>query len=351
MQPLSPPPIRPMVRATGVTLAYPGGSTALDQLSVEVPAGSVGLVGANGAGKTTLFRLMLGLIHPTGGWLEVTGRNVAADPVGIRSRLGYMPEHDCLPLDQSASDIVATFGELAGLPPRAARQRASDVLDLVGLDEARFRPVGGFSTGMRQRTKLAQSLVADPELVLLDEPTAGLDPLGREEMLDLVSRLAGFGISVIFATHLLDDVQRVCEHVVMIDRGRLVLAGPIEQLMQTTGVMRVEVGGREGAVTELAAVLADRGLPAQAVDDHSVDVDTTGHGDAAFDAVRDVVADLDLRLYALSTRHRSLDDLFLREASRNASAGRPVGNAVGNAVGGDGQASAAPTVATRDAGR
>ena len=297
-------------------MTYGGGSTALAGLTVDVPAGSVGLVGANGAGKTTLFRLMLGLMQPSAGWLEVSGRNVAVDPVGIRSRLGYMPEHDCLPLDQTASDVVATFGELAGLPARAARQRASDVLDLVGLDEARFRPVGGFSTGMRQRTKLAQALVADPELVLLDEPTAGLDPVGREEMLELVGRLAGFGISAMLATHLLDDVQRVCEHVVMIDRGHLVLAGPIDQLMQTTGVMRVEVGGRVGAVAALAEALTGRGLTAQAVDQHNVDIDTSRHGEATFDTVRDVVADLGLRLYALSTRHRSLDDLFLQEARR-----------------------------------
>jgi ABC-2 type transport system ATP-binding protein len=313
MQPL---PAPPMLRAAGLTMTYAAGSTALAGLTVDVPAGSVGLVGANGAGKTTLFRLMLGLMQPSAGWLEVSGRNVAADPVGIRSRLGYMPEHDCLPLDQTASDVVATFGEIAGLPVRAARQRASDVLDLVGLDEARFRPVGGFSTGMRQRTKLAQALVADPELVLLDEPTAGLDPVGREEMLELVGRLAGFGISVILATHLLDDVQRVCEHVVMIDRGRLVLAGPIDQLMQTTGVMRVEVGGRDGAAADLAHALTTRGLTGRLVDDHNIDVDTSQHGEDTFDAVRDSVADLGLRLYALSTRHRSLDDLFLQEASR-----------------------------------
>jgi len=311
-----PPPPSPMLRAASLTMAYPGGSTALADLSVDIPSGSVGLVGANGAGKTTLFRLMLGLMQPTSGWIEVTGRNVAADPVGIRSRLGYMPEHDCLPLDQSASDVVATFGELAGLPPRAARQRASDMLDLVGLDEARFRPVGGFSTGMRQRTKLAQALVADPHLVLLDEPTAGLDPVGREDMLELVGRLAGFGISILLATHLLDDVQRVCDHVVMIDRGHLVLAGPIDQLMQTTGVMRVEVGGRDGAVATLVQALHQRGLPARAADEHSVDIDTSQHGEAAFDLVRDTVADAGLRLYALSTRHRSLDDLFLQEAAR-----------------------------------
>ncbi len=305
-----------VLRTDQLTKSYAGGPPALAGLSLAVPAGSVGLVGANGAGKTTLFRLMLGLMQPTSGRIEVAGRDVATDPVGIRGRLGYMPEHDCLPLDQTASDIVATFGELAGLPVRAARQRASDVLDLVGLDEARFRPVGGFSTGMRQRTKLAQALVADPHLVLLDEPTAGLDPLGREEMLDLVARLAGFGISVILATHLLDDVQRVCEHVVMIDRGHLVLAGPIDQLMQTTGQLRVEVGGRPDAVAALADALAGRGLSARPLDDHSLDVDTRDQGDAAADTVRDAVADLGLRLYALSTRHRSLDDVFLQQASR-----------------------------------
>ena len=313
---MQPHPVPPMLRAAGLTMTYPGGTNALTGLTVDVPAGSVGLVGANGAGKTTLFRLMLGLMHPSAGTLEVAGRRVDADPVGVRSRLGYMPEHDCLPLDQSASDVVSTFGELAGLPPRAARQRASDVLDLVGLDEARFRPVAGFSTGMRQRTKLAQAIVADPELVLLDEPTAGLDPVGREEMLELVGRLHGFGISAILATHLLDDVQRVCQHVVMIDRGHLVLAGPIDQLMQTTGVMRVEVGGRDDAVPALAGALAARGVTATAADAHNVDVDTRELGEDAFDLVRDTVADLGLRLYALSTRHRSLDDLFLQEAQR-----------------------------------
>jgi ABC-2 type transport system ATP-binding protein len=141
-----------LLRTRGLTKRYPG-VTAVEGLDLEIPAGRVGLVGANGAGKTTLFRMMLGLSHPSEGTLEVCGLDVASDPIGVRSRLGYMPEHECLPLDQTAADVVSTFGELSGLPARAARQRASDVLDLVGLDEARFRPVAGFSTGMRQRTK------------------------------------------------------------------------------------------------------------------------------------------------------------------------------------------------------
>src|SRR3954468_5727999 len=247
-----------LLRLTGLTKRY-GGVTALDDLTLDLPRGLIGLVGANGAGKTTMFRLLLGISKPTEGSLEVCGIDVGADPIAVRARLGYMPEHDCLPLDQTAADVVSTFGELSGLPARAARQRASDILDLVGLDEARFRPIGGFSTGMRQRCKLAQALVGDPELVLLDEPTAGLDPVGREEMLALVGRLGTFGISVLMATHLLDDVQRVCDQVVMIDAGRLVVAGATESLLERTGTVTVDVGPRRD---DLVRGLTGAGLSA-----------------------------------------------------------------------------------------
>ena len=296
-----------LLRIDGLTKRYPG-VIALDDLTVDLPRGLVGLVGANGAGKTTMFRLLLGISKPTEGRIEVCGIDVAIDPIGVRSRLGYMPEHDCLPLDQTAADVVSTFGELSGLPARAARQRASDILDLVGLDEARFRPIGGFSTGMRQRAKLAQALVGDPELVLLDEPTAGLDPLGREEMLALVARLGTFGISVIMATHLLDDVQQVCEHVVMIDAGRLVVSGGTDSLLERTGIVTVDVGVR-GA--ELVAGLERAGLLA-ATDDGLVEV--TVEGNHQMDSLRDVIAELGLPLYRLSTRLTSLDEVFLRLA-------------------------------------
>ena len=301
------PVAQPLLRTHGLSKRY-GTVTALDELSVEVPRGRVGLVGANGAGKTTLFRLLLGLTRPTAGSVEVCGVDVGADPVSARAHLGYMPEHECLPLDQSAADVVATFGELSGLPPSAARQRASEVLDLVGLDEARFRPVEGYSTGMRQRTKLAQALVADPELVLLDEPTAGLDPLGREAMLELVARLGGFGISVVLATHLLDDVQQVCDHVVMLDAGRLVVSGPTADLLEQTGVVAVEVDDR---VEELAAELARRSLAAD-VSDGLVEVEISSPDD--LDVIRDVVVELGLPLHRLSSRVGSLDEVFTRRA-------------------------------------
>jgi ABC-2 type transport system ATP-binding protein len=266
------------------------------------------LVGANGAGKTTTFRLLLGLAHPTRGRIEVCGIDVARDPIGVRARLGYMPEHDCLPLDQTASDVVSTFGELSGLPARAARQRASDILDLVGIDEARFRPIGGFSTGMRQRTKLAQAIVSDPELVLLDEPTAGLDPLGREDMLTLVARLGSFGISVVMATHLLDDVQRVCDHVVMIDGGKLVVSGATDALLERTGTVTVDVGPRRD---ELVTALRTVELPAAVAEGY---VEVTIDGDAQIDLLRDVIADLGLPLYRLTSRLTSLDEVFLERA-------------------------------------
>ena len=298
-----------IVRAHGLTKRYPG-VTALDAVDLDLPAGRVGLVGANGAGKTTLFRLLLGLSQPDAGTVEVVGVDVAADPISARSRIGYMPEHDCLPLDQTAADVVATFGELGGLPVRAARQRASEVLDLVGLDEARFRPVGGFSTGMRQRTKLAQAIVADPQLVLLDEPTAGLDPSGREEMLALVDRLGGFGIAVVLATHLLDDVARVCDHVVMLDAGRLVTDAPTETLLHQTGTLTVDVG--PAAVPALTSALTGRGLAVSPDGAGTVEVTVTGEAD--LDTIRDVVAELGLPLHKLTNRLTSLDDVFTREA-------------------------------------
>jgi len=302
--------VEPLVRATELTKRF-GPVTALDGMTVDIPPGRTGLVGENGAGKTTFFRLLLGLGRPTSGRLEVGGRAVDQDPIGVRSTIGYMPEHDCLPLDQTAADVVATFAELGGLPPRAARQRASDVLDLVGLDEARFRPIAGFSTGMRQRTKLAQALVADPQLLLLDEPTAGLDPTGREEMLALVERVGTFGISVLLATHLLDDVQQVCDNVVMIDGGALVVAGATEGLVQRTGMVMVDVGDR---APELVAVLMALGMNA-AVVDSTVEVTVATEGDV--DAIRDAIADLGLPLHRLSNRFRSLDDVFLTAARRS----------------------------------
>ncbi len=228
-----------VVATERLTHAY-GDVVALSEVTLDIPEGRIGLVGANGAGKTTFLRILLGILHPSAGATSVLGIDPQAHPIEVRARIGYMPEGDCLPVTQTAADFMIYAAELAGIPPRAARQRASDVLTLVGLDEERFRPLGEFSTGMKQRAKLAQAIVHDPELVLLDEPTAGLDPDGRDEMLSLISRLGGFGINVITSSHVLSDIERTCDWVVMLDGGNLLRQGPIATLLDP-GTVDVEV--------------------------------------------------------------------------------------------------------------
>lgn len=197
-----------VVETAGLTKRYPR-VTALDQLDASVGDGVTGLVGANGAGKSTLVKILLGLVPATSGQASVLGHDVATAGGRIRSLVGYMPEHDCLPADTSASDLVVHLGQMSGLPYAAARERAADVLRHVGLAEERYRPIGGYSTGMKQRAKLAQALVHDPRLVLLDEPTNGLDPSSRNDMLGLVRRIGKeFGIAVLVTSHLLGELEQ-----------------------------------------------------------------------------------------------------------------------------------------------
>lgn len=246
-----------MIVTDELTKRYPG-VMALDQLSIHVEAGVVGLVGANGAGKSTLIKILLGLLTPSGGSATVLGLDVASRGAEIRQRVGYMPEHDCLPPDTSATDLVTHLARISGLPTTAARERTADILRHVGLYEERYRPIGGYSTGMRQRVKLAQALVHDPRLVFLDEPTNGLDPAGREEMLRLIRRIGSeFGISVLLSSHLLGEIERACDSVVIIDAGRLLRASSVGELTERGQVLLVEVlEGQES----LGRRLAQRGL-------------------------------------------------------------------------------------------
>ena len=209
--------------------------TALDRLSVDIGPGVTGLVGANGAGKSTLIKILLGLSPATEGRAAVLGLDVATEGGAIRERVGYMPEHDCLPPDVSATEFVVHMARMSGLPPTAARERTADTLRHVGLYEERYRPIGGYSTGMKQRVKLAQALVHDPQLVFLDEPTNGLDPVGRDEMLGLIRRVhTDFGISVLVTSHLLGELERTCDHVVVIDGGKLLRSSSTTDFTQTT---------------------------------------------------------------------------------------------------------------------
>ena len=295
----------PLIATEALTKRYPGGVTALDGLTLELEPGIIGLVGANGAGKSTLLRILLGLLEPTSGRASVLGQDVRAGGTSLRRYLGYMPESDCLPPDMTATDFVGQMGRLSGLPAGAARERAAEVLRHVGLFEERYRPMSGYSTGMKQRVKLAQALVHDPRLLLLDEPTNGLDPAGRDEMLALVRRTGTeFGIAVIVASHLLGEIERVCDFLVAIDAGRLIRAAPLGSFTERIGVLAVEV--EEGAA-RLAVALERRGLAAT-VDGRTVLVEL--QDERPWDIVRDEVAELDLPLVRMEQRRRGLEELF-----------------------------------------
>ncbi|HJW71972.1 MAG TPA: ABC transporter ATP-binding protein [Geothrix sp.] len=239
---------------------------ALQGLTLTLDQGIVGLLGPNGAGKSTLLKALLGLLQPSAGGGSVLGVALGSPAsAGLRSRIGYMPEYDALIEDASAYEQVAFWGELSGLAPESSRDRAHEVLYFVGLDEARYRPVSGYSTGMRQRVKLAQALVHSPELVFLDEPTNGLDPEGRRRMLDLVLRVhAELGTGVILASHLLGDVERVADQLVILDKGRIKAAGSIAGLRRALA-RRVELRfldpldpAQEADLTQLGQVLEAR---------------------------------------------------------------------------------------------
>jgi ABC-2 type transport system ATP-binding protein len=299
----------PLISTRALTKRYPG-VTALDALSVELEPGVIGLVGANGAGKSTLLKILLGLLPPTAGEARVLDLDTATQGPQIRQLVGYMPEHDCLPPDVSATEFVAHMSRVSGLPAGAARERTADVLRHVGLYEERYRPIGGYSTGMKQRVKLAQALVHDPRVLFLDEPTNGLDPAGRDEMLALIERIGReFGIAVIVASHLLGEIERVATWLVAIDAGRLLHTAPLASFTERTGQLLVET---EEPAEGLAAGLAARGIEARA-DGRTVVVDLeSGDGSdyGIYDAVRDEAVALGLALVRLEHRRHQLEDLF-----------------------------------------
>jgi ABC-2 type transport system ATP-binding protein len=302
-----------VIDTAALTKRYPG-VAALDELDLSIGDGVTGLVGANGAGKSTLLKILLGLVPATSGRASVLGHDVATEGAGIRALVGYMPEHDCLPADVSASDLVVHLGQMSGLPYAAARERASDVLRHVGLAEERYRPIGGYSTGMKQRAKLAQALVHDPRLVLLDEPTNGLDPASREDMLALVRRIGTeFGIAVLVTSHLLGELERVSDHVVVLDSGRLLRSSATTDFLHATGNLLVEVQGRPDADRLLGQALVDAGVRAWPADERLVEVEVRDAG--THDLVRDLTVELGLGLVRLQERHHRIEDVFRDEGA------------------------------------
>src|SRR5215212_8520796 len=298
------------IETAGLVKRY-GSVVALDNVDLAVPRAAVGLLGPNGAGKSTLLKILLGLSRPNSGRARVLGRDAVVDGRQLRMRVGYMPETDTLPDNATAADFVSHMAEMSGLPRRAARQRAADVLYQVGLDEERYRLVKGFSTGMKQRVKLAQAIVHDPELVFLDEPTNGLDPMGREEMLDLIGRIhRQLGILVVLSSHILDDVERVCDYVVVLDGGQVVASQPLRVPEDGTAHLHVRVDGDPGPFLKRLEELSLEARPA-GIEYTSDEFVVARDGNRSLDAIRDAAAATDSPLRLLRPAKRSLEELYV----------------------------------------
>ena len=297
-----------LLKAESLTKHY-GSVVALESVDFQVHEGITGILGANGAGKSTAIKLFLGLIKPTSGSAEVLGEE-PYNSVEVRARLGYMPEHDCLPTSIAASEFLTHMAQVSGLSPAYARTRAADTLRHVRMDEERYRPIGEYSTGMKQRVKLAQAIVHDPVMVFLDEPTAGLDPGGREEMLDLIRRIGReFGISILLSSHLLGDVERTCDRIIVLESGRVMEEGGVSGFTEETQTLYIDVDeNRE----KLVSVLAERGIEAL-VEGGTIVVEQGS--DEQYDVIRDAIVDSNVRLRRLAPRRRMLTDIF-RSPSR-----------------------------------
>ena len=299
-----------IVELRGLVKRY-GTVPAITDLSLSLAAGPTGLLGPNGAGKTTLLKILLGLLRPDSGQTRIAGRDpaTASGRLSIRRIVGYMPESDCLLPGLTGLEVVSTLARLTGLSRRDAIARAHEVLDYVGIEEARYRLADGYSTGMKQRLKLAQALVHDPELLLLDEPTSGLDPKGRRHMLDLVHDLGHRqGKSLLLCSHLLPDVERACENVVVLREGKVVISGPILELTRVEGrKLRLEVAGDRGGFLRS---LSESGFSHSEAAGGSIDV-ILGDGQPDADPLFLLAARTGTSLRSVTEVRSSLEDVFL----------------------------------------
>ena len=294
------------IEVRGATRRY-GDVVALDGVDLRVEAAATGLLGRNGAGKSTLMKAILGLVRLDAGEISVLGEDTRRHGDRIRRRIGYAPEHECLPPELTAADLVRHLAELRGLSRADAIRRASEVLFAVGLEEERSRVIGSFSLGMRQRVKLAQALVHAPELIILDEPTNGLDPTQRAEMLEVIRRVShDLGVHVLISSHILDDIRRTCDHVVVLRDGRVTLDRPLAAAAGERDRLLVET---VADAAPLAALLDGRGLAVEAAGERRLRVAVTTDADRA--AVRDAAAESGAGLRRLHPDGPSIEDQLL----------------------------------------
>ena len=302
--------MNPLIKTTDLTKRY-GDITALDQLTIEIGNTTTGLLGPNGAGKSTAIKLFLGLMSPTSGHIKLFD-HVIGRKERTYEQLGYMPEHDCLPSSVSAAEFLTHMAEVSGIPPRHARIRAAETLRHVGLFEDRYRSISTYSTGMKQRVKLAQAFVHDPSLVLLDEPTAGLDPTSRDEMLELIDKVHyEFGIALLISSHLMGDIERTCKKIILLEDGKLVKEGETAAFTKISKEIQIEVTAHQ---EELTTELANRGITVEKADSLLLATITS---DEDYDRIRDALVAAKAPLRRLTPQQQSLTHLFRPSAPKS----------------------------------
>ena len=300
-----------VVRVAGLTKRW-GSNTVLDGASFTISKGVTGLLGANGSGKTTFLGMVLGFHRADAGTLSVLGRDPWQAGPEVRARIGYAAEHEALPPDVRAHDFVRHVAELHGIPKRQAIARASDALFEVGLGEERFRPLGTMSTGQKQRVKLAQAIAHDPELVLLDEPTNGLDPMQRDQLLALVRRCGSeLGLNVVLSSHLLDEVERTCDRVVIIANGVASGGGEVTDLEGDGAAVQLIVDSRP---EEAAQALRAAGLQVSVDAARPLSISCMYTDDSVYDSIASALSAAGVGIRRLDRERRTLEDAFL-EAS------------------------------------
>jgi ABC-2 type transport system ATP-binding protein len=287
-----------------------GATTALDHFSVDIPKGVVGLLGPNGAGKSTFIKMVLGLVQPQSGRVTVAGLDARQEMLTIRDKVGYMPEHDCLIDQMTGVELVCYMGRLSGMSKKDVVPRSHEMLDFVGLGEERYRKIGSYSTGMKQRAKLAQALVHDPGILFLDEPTNGMDPLGREEILDLIGRISATDKSIIISSHILQDVEHLCREVVIVSSGRVAVQGELGTLLSRgKDRKRITVRGSDEGLRSFVSKLGSLGEVLSESEEHgqlTLVLNGTGSG-----AVFELASEERVQVRSFVPDRVSLEDFFI----------------------------------------
>lgn len=299
------------INAQDLTVRF-GPIVALNSFSVGVPEGIVGLLGPNGAGKSTFIKAVLGLVETAEGKISIDGLNPRKETTAVRDMVGYLPEHDCLINSMNTVGLVSYMGQISGMSPKDAMQRTHEVLDFVGIGEERYRTISSYSTGMRQKAKLAQAIVHDPNILFLDEPTNGMDPQGREEMLDLIRKIGASGKTILVSSHILQEVERVSEHVIIINNGLLVKEGPIKALMKgEEGLSRVKVRGPEKKIEEFCAEIR-KSFEVISIEDEEGQLSILLRGEKVGKKVFELASLKGIQIRDYGPATLSLEDIFLK---------------------------------------